>query len=266
MNTLLRMLPAAILLILNVGCATIVTGPSQKIDVVSVPAGAHVRCGTQTGKTPTAFKIRRMGPCTVVISKEGYQTQVIDLQQDLNPWVWGNLPLGGIFLSPLLIVVDMATGADSKWTPNRVEARLIAASDGAHSRPHGIIPLPKWAPNANHAPLPEDRCRITVIFSDHRAKVGFRIKDSGNTIGTLRRGEFITWERTPGYGAVQTDFKEGQVGNSPCDFRAKAGTHYFFEVKVAVWSGLKTELISKERAFQLLSECKQASESDYIIY
>src|SRR5437763_1935850 len=90
------------------GCATVVSGTTQKIPVSSNPTGAIARVdGGISAITPTVFNLERKSEHTIEITKEGYKTIVIAIRRALNGAVWGNVLAGGIIGA----AVDMSNGA-----------------------------------------------------------------------------------------------------------------------------------------------------------
>ena len=110
------------------GCATIVTGPRQKVPVDSIPSGAMAKVdGGMTASTPTVFNLERKKDHTIQISKEGYRTANIILKQTMNGATCGNALVGGI----IGIGVDACTGAMFKLVPEKVNVTLQKADEPA---------------------------------------------------------------------------------------------------------------------------------------
>ena len=91
------------------GCATIVTGSDQSIQVDSTPGNAVVTLnGTQHGTTPVKLNVQRnASEAKLQISLSGFEPKEIKLKKSTNGWVWGNILLGGI----IGVAVDASTGA-----------------------------------------------------------------------------------------------------------------------------------------------------------
>jgi len=103
------------------GCATIVTGPRQKVPVDSIPSGAMAKIdGGMTAITPTIFNLERKMDHTIQISKEGYRTANIILKHTMSGATCGNALVGGI----IGIAVDGCTGAMFKLVPEKVNVTL----------------------------------------------------------------------------------------------------------------------------------------------
>ncbi len=116
------------------GCASIISGRRSDITFETYPANAHVTIHDDRGKpvasfdTPSTANLKRQGryflPAryTATITAPGYQTAQIPIGSTLNPWLLGNVIIGGV---PGL-VIDSATGA--VWKPKRSEIHHHLAS------------------------------------------------------------------------------------------------------------------------------------------
>lgn len=114
----------AVSVILMAGCATIVNGTSQKIQVSSVPDGAAVLVdGKYTRLTPVKLRLERRRDHLLVFTKDGYQSQDIKMVHVLSEVVCGNLFLWG----PLGWIFDMCAGTQYKLIPNPVNVELKKA-------------------------------------------------------------------------------------------------------------------------------------------
>jgi hypothetical protein len=123
-KALRRTFVVLVLLTCPTGCASIISGRTSQVKIDSHPAGAHVSVrdheGSQVAQasTPATIELKRgrtwLRPAryTATISKPGYQSARVPIRSTLNPWVFGNIFLGG----PVGLAVDGTTGAG--WTPN----------------------------------------------------------------------------------------------------------------------------------------------------
>src|ERR1051325_8256474 len=107
----------AVFATLGAGCASLVSGSSQKVRINSEPAGANARIEAQNVTTPGVATLKRDRNYTVYISKEGYEEQKVYLNMEMNPWVWGNFSLVGM-------IIDMSTGAANRLAPQEINVRL----------------------------------------------------------------------------------------------------------------------------------------------
>ena len=96
------------------GCASIISGTTQMVQVHSEPKGASIQLdGVHVGVTPRLLKIRRGSEHTLMIWKDGYEPQVTAIGTSINGWFFGNILVG-----ILPGIIDMINGA---W--------MVAASD-----------------------------------------------------------------------------------------------------------------------------------------
>ena len=142
------------------GCASIMSGTTQSIEIDSDPKGATVTVGEEMvrngKKTMAASHIAGVTPLTVAISrkdgmieltKEGYKTQQVDLKRGLNPWFFGDV----ILTSLLSSFIDTSTGALHEYSPGQYMITLektnpdAAPSDKA--APVQPAPVPAPAPD-----------------------------------------------------------------------------------------------------------------------
>jgi len=81
-----------------IGCATIVRGTSQTITINSNVSGASIELdGAPVGVTPFTGKVKKGKDKTFTIRKQGYGTQSITLERELDftATILGNVLLGG---------------------------------------------------------------------------------------------------------------------------------------------------------------------------
>ena len=103
------------------GCATLITGPSQKIQVSSNPAGATVQVDEKLSYiTPVKIKLKRNRDHVLVFKKEGYEDQAVKLLHVLSGAVCGNVVLFGL----AGLAADNLSGAQFKLVPGSVHAEL----------------------------------------------------------------------------------------------------------------------------------------------
>lgn len=107
------------------GCATIMSGTTQKVSVSSQPGGATAKVdNNMSAKTPAVFTLERKSDHTIEISKEGYKTTTVLLKKTFNGATTGNILLGGIIGTG----IDAASGSMNKLIPERVDIVLEEGS------------------------------------------------------------------------------------------------------------------------------------------
>jgi hypothetical protein len=105
------------------GCASIISGRTATVQINSSPSNAQVVIHDKHGKqvltttTPASVELRRKdkfiwpAKYTATIDKPGYKTATVPIDSKINPWIVGNVVLGGV----VGLAVDNATGA--AWQP-----------------------------------------------------------------------------------------------------------------------------------------------------
>jgi len=89
------------------GCATIIDGPTEHVNVNSQPSGAKVFLnGRPIGNTPAAVVVSRWGIHRIRIEMPGYKALELPLEKEFNGYAGDNIFIGGVW-----IVVDAVTGA-----------------------------------------------------------------------------------------------------------------------------------------------------------
>lgn len=123
MKFALKLIAAAAGAILVTGCASMMSGTTQEIQVNSNPVGATVYVGSvakdgsvinkvAVGVTPTKVRISRKDGA-IVVEKAGYTGVNLPMTTKMNPWVWGDIAL----TSPLSTSIDTSTGAANQYDP-----------------------------------------------------------------------------------------------------------------------------------------------------
>ena len=117
-------------MILLTGCATILSGATQKITVHSNPSGAHVKFGYQSGFTPITFEVPKGEDYPLIVSR-GSNQQVITLERKLDPATFLNL------IPPFWpgFVVDAVTGAITIYETNMIEVDFPTARTVKYNEP-----------------------------------------------------------------------------------------------------------------------------------
>lgn len=116
---------ALILFILPfVGCSSMLNGKTQTISVNSNPSGARVTFnGLTIGITPIGTLVEKRSSGTLVVEKEGFQTQTIPVETGLTGAFWGNLIWGYFF--PFSSTTDLAGGTAYEYSPDSFFIELV---------------------------------------------------------------------------------------------------------------------------------------------
>jgi hypothetical protein len=117
----LLFLAGAALVLVAMGCATIMHGTRQSIGIGSTPTGATVLVDQQPqGTTPVVAKLSRKDHHVLRIEMGGYQPYEATITKKLSGWVWGNIVFGGL----IGLAVDAISGGLYKLTPEQIQAEL----------------------------------------------------------------------------------------------------------------------------------------------
>lgn len=106
------------------GCATMLSDGTQTISVNSNPSGAKVIFnGLQIGVTPIGTLVKKRSTGTLVVEKEGFQTQTITVDTDMVGAFYGNI-IWGIWF-PLSSTTDLATDKVYEYSPDSFFIELV---------------------------------------------------------------------------------------------------------------------------------------------
>ncbi|MBI3004815.1 MAG: PEGA domain-containing protein [Ignavibacteriales bacterium] len=125
------------IVVLFVGCATIMKGSDQQVRINSTPASAKVMIKTTggmtvfEGTTPAMTKISRKNEYTVTVSLEGHKDATVNIMKEsIEGWFWGNLLCGGV----IGIIVDASNGAMHHLSPDEISVTLTTAYLGGKQK------------------------------------------------------------------------------------------------------------------------------------
>lgn len=122
----------ALTLLAPCGCASLVCGRHADVAISSSPPDAQVSVRDRQGRmvatatTPAIVSLKRgdgffkRAEYTATIEKPGYSTAHVPIESRLNPWLLGNVFLGGI----VGLAVDPYTGAMWRPTPVAINEEL----------------------------------------------------------------------------------------------------------------------------------------------
>ena len=119
-----------VFLAIGSGCATVTGGArDQHVKITSNPVGATVLVdGQPVGQTPADVKLCRKTEHNVEVAYPGYDTAQTTIHRKLNPWLFGNILVGG----PLGLVVDICTDATHNLSPDEINLQL--KNEGSEAR------------------------------------------------------------------------------------------------------------------------------------
>jgi len=119
------------------GCATVTRGTTDQVNVLSEPSGAQAisSTGLICPMTPCTWEISSKIEFAVTVSKQGYQTQQVQVASQLAgagaAGFAGNALLGGL----IGMGVDASTGATLEHVPNPVIVTLQPLNAGRRAKP-----------------------------------------------------------------------------------------------------------------------------------
>lgn len=109
-------------LFVQTGCASIISGKTQDVEILSNPPGATVLVdGMMAGYTPMTKEFKRKKRHEVVLKKEGYIDETRMTKRGYNWWNMGNILIGGI----IGIIIDFATGAVYSVEPETIHIQML---------------------------------------------------------------------------------------------------------------------------------------------
>lgn len=122
-------------LFLMAGCASIIHGSMQNVDITSQPIGARIYIdGEDLGKTPHTVSLRRKGRAkgdkskkdfyAVKIELDGYYPYELKIKREMDGWFLGNLLFGGV----IGVIIDASNGSMYKLTPDQIIAQMKGAN------------------------------------------------------------------------------------------------------------------------------------------
>jgi hypothetical protein len=110
------------------GCATVTRGTTDKVEVITEPAGAQVTTslGPSCPSTPCTVEVARKSEFVVIVTKPGYRDASVPVATKFSgsgaASMAGNIILPG---GTIGVVTDAATGASLDHVPNPVRVTLV---------------------------------------------------------------------------------------------------------------------------------------------
>ncbi len=113
MSLITRASAIAVAAALSAGCATIMTGTTQEVTLVTQPPGAKVvEAGIEKYTTPVTLTLSKVLKPTYIFKLDGHQDTSLTPEKEVNPWLFGNILIGGI----IGLIVDAAAQNGSQFT------------------------------------------------------------------------------------------------------------------------------------------------------
>ena len=110
-----------IALAISSGCATIIHGTTQDINITTDPSGADLNVdGSERYKSPAKITMKRKDDHIVEVSMDGYQKETINIKSVVSGAVAGNIIAGGL----IGWGIDAASGGQYRLVPENIDIRL----------------------------------------------------------------------------------------------------------------------------------------------
>lgn len=147
------------------GCASIINGRTATVQIDSRPSEAQVVIRDKRGdtvlttQTPATVELKRKdrfiwpAKYTATIEKPGFEPKTVAIDQKINPWILGNVVVGGV----IGLAVDNATGA--AWKPKvaafREDLSPVAYASLQRMAPQMNVPngSPQWPAQVAEQPV-----------------------------------------------------------------------------------------------------------------
>ena len=270
--------------VMTSGCATMIHGKTQTIDIATEPSGATVKIyGVNTEPngaivkvigqpitTPGSVELARHDGYTVLISKDGYKTARINLGQKLSPAEYPDIclcvllfPIG--FIAPY---IDDKNGASFDLTPASVDLVLKRKALGLVTfgpNEAEIVERPDLSSADLFRPLNDGkRTRICLLYTQpYDVAWPLRVMDGTEVISFIKTKCYVCWERKPGAVKINLTANTSNTGVA-LDFTAQAGKTYFLEQSRGTFSDGKIESISEQAARTTLLDCPPQNKANYV--
>ncbi len=141
---------SVIIVLLLSGCASIISGSTQQLNITTEPEAAHLEIYDEnnmqiwSASSPSTVTLDRGAgffkgaSYRVEISKDGYRKKTVYINASLNGgwYIAGNFLLGGLLG---WLIIDPATGAMWTLSPENVYAGLEESGSGASSYHKGSL-------------------------------------------------------------------------------------------------------------------------------
>lgn len=110
---------------MSIGCATIIHGSSQNVQINSSPDEAEIWIdGAVYGKTPARINLERKHEYLVTLKKDGYKEASVKIESKTSAWIIGNVIFGGL----IGCGIDLISGGAYELGPERLDVNLTQLS------------------------------------------------------------------------------------------------------------------------------------------
>jgi len=170
------------------GCATIVHGTTQRVQIDSTPPGAEVAIDdSQHLVTPSTVNLARGSAHKLIFHKPGYQDATANLTSGFSGWILGNLIAGGV----VGMAIDASDGAGRKLSSDSVNVALtplpsppvaaagLARQTVAATAPAGAQPAVLLHDTHTVAPPPRSQAVVAPIRPQRLSPEDFNDDEGG---------------------------------------------------------------------------------------
>ena len=247
------------------GCATMIHGRTQKVFISSAPSGAIAKVDGQIITTPGFVVLNRKDPCTILLTKEGYLPQTVDLHQQMGGLIWLNL----IELVPFCAIgmqLDDRWGGAYVIEPSDINVALNVVPPETPLSAF-LERLPKPLPTLTKADIfnsgtTTGRSRICVMQKESVNSNRLRVLDGGHAVGLTSPKTGMCWERQAG--VVRLTCDTGYQSASK-EIHVEAGRTCFVSVVFDRFAEIKIVVLGEQEAKALLNDITLISPDDYIL-
>lgn len=111
----------SLLLFSLVSCATVFSGSTSDVSILSDPSGAKISVdGIEVAETPVTLTLSKKSSHTIAVSAAGYKSEYFVIESNAGAgWIVLDLFAGGV---PL--IVDAVTGNWNKLSPDTIAVTL----------------------------------------------------------------------------------------------------------------------------------------------
>jgi hypothetical protein len=103
------------------GCATIIHGTAQDIQINTSPEDAEVWIdGSNRGTTPSKITLSRKNDYYVIVKKEGFEESSTKIRRETSGWLLGNIIFGGL----IGCAIDFSSGGAYDLHPKNLDIIL----------------------------------------------------------------------------------------------------------------------------------------------
>ncbi len=139
---MIRTIGLLALVIMLMGCATIMHGSSQTVGISSSPSGARVTInGEYRGETPLRVDLARKQDYIIKVEKEGFEPASSTITSKVSGMTFGNIIFGGL----IGLAVDAGSGGMYKLSQDDVQITLtkLGAADVTPADVNILSPSPE---------------------------------------------------------------------------------------------------------------------------